>query len=309
MRRKTTKTSSYYIMAVISAILSVALVLSAISKYVSPDSSSIMVFLGVATPILIVLNIASAVLWLVKWKTWAIMPIIALLSNWGYVKAMCQIGNEPKFEDNAIKIATYSVNSECNAKDVAEFVKEKNIELICLQEYNGLDSVRNGGDVLNFSCVPNAQVAVYSDYPIINSGSITFNNTSNCAMWCDIVKENDTIRVFNLYLQGSQVSMAEDARKRAHQALIMRRTINETKLPIVVCGNFNDTPSSYTYRVFDEILSDGFKECGSGFGATKGVFRTDYIFSDDNFVVCNYVTEDCNRGGHNLVIADLKLAK
>ena len=38
--------------------------------------------------------------------------------------------------------------------------------------------------------------------------------------------------------------------------------------PVILCGDFNDTPASYTYRTVKGDLTDGFRDCGSGFGYT-----------------------------------------
>jgi endonuclease/exonuclease/phosphatase family metal-dependent hydrolase len=50
----------------------------------------------------------------------------------------------------------------------------------------------------------------------------------------------------------------------------------------VICGDFNDTPMSYTYQIFDNELIDAFRNSSSGFGTTYSGYlpagRIDYIF-------------------------------
>ncbi|MBK6345563.1 MAG: endonuclease/exonuclease/phosphatase family protein [Bacteroidales bacterium] len=73
------------------------------------------------------------------------------------------------------------------------------------------------------------------------------------------------------------ISRASEAREVAEQ-------IKQSPFPVIVCGDFNDTPSSYTYKKMSEGLSDAFKESGRGFGQTYAgrfpSFRIDYILHD-----------------------------
>lgn len=60
-------------------------------------------------------------------------------------------------------------------------------------------------------------------------------------------------------------------------------------LPIVVCGDFNDTPLSYTYgRLKRYGLNDGFIQAGHGVGATYAgnmpLLRIDYVWSNNQVV-------------------------
>jgi endonuclease/exonuclease/phosphatase family metal-dependent hydrolase len=58
-----------------------------------------------------------------------------------------------------------------------------------------------------------------------------------------------------------------------------------------VCGDFNDTPISYTYSTIKEKLADAFKESGIGIGNSYvGIpsLRIDYILHDKKFNSYNY---------------------
>ncbi len=58
------------------------------------------------------------------------------------------------------------------------------------------------------------------------------------------------------------------------------------KYKIILCGDFNDTPASYTYNLLTKKLKDSFVEKGNGFGRTYAgkwpKFRIDYILHDEN---------------------------
>jgi len=152
-------------------------------------------------------------------------------------------------------------------------------------------------------------IATFSSYPIINKGVISFNNTLNACIFTDIKFNEDTIRVYNNHLQSihlgnrsyayldsirlryneEQINELKDISNRLRDAFIKRARqaerisvhIHGSPYPVIVCGDFNDTPSSFTYYKIRKNLSDAFVESGSGFGNTYSgrfpSFRIDYI--------------------------------
>ena len=54
--------------------------------------------------------------------------------------------------------------------------------------------------------------------------------------------------------------------KRAKQADLIKFSIDSSPYPVIVCGDFNDTPASYTKNTIATNLSDAFVESGNGFG-------------------------------------------
>ena len=152
-------------------------------------------------------------------------------------------------------------------------------------------------------------IATYSRYPIIKKSRIPFNSSSNAAMYTDIVVRSDTTRVINVHLQsirfrkedyafmdtvrlkysseqmrglrniGSQLKKAFSL--RSEQADMITQYIKSSPYPVVVMGDFNDTPQSYAYRRIKRGMQDAFKKAGKGFGNTYAgelpSFRIDYI--------------------------------
>lgn len=353
MGKQAAKIFWYYSLVAGTIALSGLLALAVLAKYISPGNSPFMVELGLMTPVLLIVNFAVFIVWLFKWKVWALIPALAIAANWNYMSAMYQYGNDGTSPiDDTIRVGTFNVSTFNNdytgysAKEVVDFLKENNVDVFCMQEYSSAghfdtDSVDSiFSNVLKYSYAPRFRnkngLAVYSNYPIIKHGFIPFKASPNCAMWCDIVKHNDTIRVYNVHFQTTNVSkvmhkagqgrelkggltgslensITENAKKRAQQALYVRKLMKQTERPVFLCGDFNDTPASFTYQVFNGFLTDGFKKGGKGYGATYryfgGLFRIDYIFVDNNFDVRNYLTLDKELSDHKPVIADLKLQR
>jgi endonuclease/exonuclease/phosphatase (EEP) superfamily protein YafD len=85
----------------------------------------------------------------------------------------------------------------------------------------------------------------------------------------------DEVKVISVKMRDAYI-------KRALQADQLARHIRESPYPVIVCGDFNDTPFSYTYYKVRNHLKDAFVESGSGFGSTYHdnfpPIRIDYIF-------------------------------
>ena len=159
-------------------------------------------------------------------------------------------------------------------------------------------------------------IATFSKYPIIKKSRIPFNSSFNAAMYTDILFQSDTLRVFNVHLQSirfhqEDYAFMDTARLkysneqvneirvigsrlkaafvlRAEQAQIIANYIKESPYPVIVMGDFNDTPQSYAYRKIRKGIHDAFRLAGGGFGNTyRGdlpSFRIDYIMAGDELI-------------------------
>lgn len=94
---------------------------------------------------------------------------------------------------------------------------------------------------------------------------------------------------------------------RSGQAISIANAKRESKHPIVLAGDFNDVPYSFTYKTLKGDLTDGFTTGGHGFGATyrgaRGFFRIDYIFADRRFPCFEYKNLDLTYSDHDPVVA------
>ena len=176
----------------------------------------------------------------------------------------------------------------------------------------------------------NYGIATFSKYPIVNRGVINFNNSSNSSIYTDVVINKDTIRIFNNHLQSirfnknnysfitNSKTLKDDERlkeikdisfrlrdafiKRASQANIISKHIQNSPYPVVVCGDFNDVPVSYTYRKMKKNLNDSFVEAGKGIGTTYmgkfPSFRIDFIFHSKEIKCVNFNIPNVKLSDH-----------
>ena len=82
---------------------------------------------------------------------------------------------------------------------------------------------------------------------------------------------------------------------RADQASAVSEHAAASPYPVIICGDINDTPVSYSYKRLSEDRQDAFIEAGSGFGNSyAGVvpfFRIDYIFCDKAIQILDFTTK------------------
>ncbi len=174
-------------------------------------------------------------------------------------------------------------------------------------------------------------LAVFSKYPLINKQTIRYQSKTNISNHCDVIIDGDTIRLFNNHLQSNMLTpkdmslpaaereeLAEkiqekaeevgkkiytNTRLRAAQAQFVRDEIAASPYPVLVCGDFNDVPVSYTYRTIADGLHDAFLESTTwqlGHTFYKGLvgIRIDYILYSPVFSVRNFQVDKTSLSDH-----------
>jgi endonuclease/exonuclease/phosphatase family metal-dependent hydrolase len=177
-------------------------------------------------------------------------------------------------------------------------------------------------------------IATFTSYPIVGKGEIRFPNTFNLCIYTDLKIGNDTIRIYNNHLQSIKFlkedyglldtlklkynekqmlgmrrmfSRVRDAFKvRAKQVDDVAAHISKSPHPVIVCGDFNDSPVSYSYQTMRKKLRDAFIESGNGIGYTyRGKFpsyRIDYILYNPIFRSYDYESPKLELSDHYPVI-------
>jgi len=181
-------------------------------------------------------------------------------------------------------------------------------------------------------------IATFTKYPIIHRGEIHFENTTNISIYTDIKVGHDTLRIFNNHLQSIRFNqnnysfirnskdykeeerireikdisfrLIKASKKRALQADVLASYISKSPYKVVVCGDFNDTPVSYTYRTIKGDLEDAFHAYGKWLGTTyQGNFpsyRIDYILYDKDLELIDYQVKKSNLSDHYPILGVFK---
>ena len=347
----------------LSIVLALVTMIAAFSGNFDPANSRYMPVLGLALPALLLCNLLVAICWAFARRRWAFIPLAALVFNYGYILAIFQFSFTKKipeghyssnYADGYLKIATYNVGNfggeitGYSCKEIARYMKEQEVDVLCFQEcgdnkYFPMDSIRNVFSHWRYALIPTEDsirgvlpIAVFSRYPLVNPQFISYQQSANCSMQCDIVLGRDTVRLLNNHLQTTSVSQnrrkwerglanSNDTRREAevvqgaitslHANFVKRAEQTDSIRQLVLaCGDFNSLPSSYTYAELSDVLKDGFRTSGRGYMYTyryfKRLLRIDYIFHSPGIQGYRYYSPDLDLcSDHNPVLMEMKIKK
>ena len=78
----------------------------------NPNESIFITFIGLATPVVLIINLLILVYWIIRKKWWVIIPIVAILLNSGYITSIFQMTlSSSELPDGKLplRIASYNV--------------------------------------------------------------------------------------------------------------------------------------------------------------------------------------------------------
>lgn len=181
-------------------------------------------------------------------------------------------------------------------------------------------------------------IVLFSRYPIIRASKIPCGfstaGSGSSFLQADVLLYGDTVRILTAQLQsymfqGNDYKLLEEGQgsfsairsltsrmkqviyKRAGQSEQMARLIARSPYKLIVCGDLNDTPVSYTYNTISAHLQDAFLHKGCGIGRTLAflapTLRIDYILAQWPLQVHAYRTYAQKGFQHFPVMASLSL--
>lgn len=312
-----------------------------LTPFIHPNTIPLLPLVGLGYWIIISSVLILLIIWTFLKSRWALIILTFILIGGKLHFRTFSFGRDEKNENGTeLHVLSYNVrlfdlyntiqsNSYVTRNKIFSYLKERNPDVACFQEFYHQDRPSNfvTRDTLKqiLSTVDiheryahkmtghqNFGIAIFSKYPIIEKGNVAFpsdHSSYNYCIYTDIVKNKDTFRIYNVHLQSIKLqkddyalfdennnTAAEQSSNvfkliqkinraypvRAEQAEIIMNHVKNSPYPVIICGDFNDTPLSYCYNQFSTILTDAFRNTSKGIGATYAgkipVGRIDYIF-------------------------------
>lgn len=236
---------------------------------------------------------------------------------------------------------------------VVEYLVEQRADILCLQEVSmgALNEEQKQMlfttypyHMVNQRNDKGEMVAVLSQFPIISSDSIRYESKGNLSMVYKLKVHGDTVVVINNHLESTHIdlddranfrqmvkgnlesddmkmesksllkTLGESAKIRAGQASKVAECISANRgKRLIVCGDFNDSPISYSYHTISQGLKDAFVSSGNGFGWTycrNGMrVRIDHVLCSEHYKPVKCIVDNKNTlSDHYSVICWLENA-
>ncbi len=217
-------------------------------------------------------------------------------------------------------------------KKIVGFVKQKQPDIICFQEFSKFQFQEFNHYPYQFigyrpDYEKTLQV-IYSTYPIVNRGYVDFEHTRNQTIYADIKFDDEVVRVYNIHLQSYKLILntsilsvggilqafdkIDDALKQqAKQVEIVLKHAETFKGKIIFAGDFNSTAYSKNYRKLKGDKIDTYVEKGLGLGKTYDVygypFRVDFVLVNPDIKVISHKNFNTGFSDHEAILSELDL--
>ncbi|MDR6300283.1 endonuclease/exonuclease/phosphatase family protein [Mesonia maritima] len=326
----------------LNILFSTALLLAYILPYIPPKTFPFLSILSLGIPILLISNIIFLIYWSVKLKKQLILSLLVLVLGFNHIISLYRV-SETIHTPNAqeIKLMSYNVRqfnrfnwikNDSVTEQIIQFVGDKSPDILCVQDYYHKENVRFKNFKEEYIELKGNSSkfgqAIFSNYPIINKGSLDFQDTYNNAIYADLKIGNDTVRVFNVHLESLKLipevkklqeedsdklihRVGKSFRKQQSQTELVLKKIKETPYKTIICGDLNNSAFSYVYRKLSEGYTDAFTAAGNGFGETY-VFdfiplRIDVMLIDPAFQVNEFKNFDVHLSDHYPIMSRLSI--
>jgi endonuclease/exonuclease/phosphatase family metal-dependent hydrolase len=312
------------VMFFLNIMLTVLTVIAYILPFMAPNLFPLLSVFTLVMPLMLVLNFICFLYWLIQVKRQMLLSGIILLLGITFISKFYRFSSKqlPADKDDftlmSYNVRLFNLYDWLPARDIEvkipAFIKEQNPDILCLQEYNkiGDTSFKSYRYKFIFKMAGQTGQAIYSRFKIVRTGDIQFPGSANNAIYADIKKGQDTLRVYSMHLQSIKISpdihenideekskvifkrISAAFEKQQLQAELVAKHKSECHYPMIICGDLNNSAFSYVYRSVKGNMKDAFVEAGSGFGRSYNFkyypARIDYVFTDKLIDVKQYTT-------------------
>jgi endonuclease/exonuclease/phosphatase family metal-dependent hydrolase len=289
-------------------------------RYFSPIHFPEIASIGLGLPVLLIINGAFLIYWLIKLKKQVLLSLIIIALGYDVITNMLVLGNRPKSGVESIELMSFNVrhfnifkwlDKENISQKIEDFVLTESPDIIAFQDFYenadfNIDSDYSYKFVKHRKNQKHNGLAIYSKFPFAKTGSLDFQDTTNNIIYADIVKYDDTIRFYNVHFESLKLKpdvnsiQSQDQKKligrigaafkkQIQQFHLLQKSLTNVKYPVVIAGDLNNTSYSYLYdQLRKEGFADAFIERGNGYGKTFDFdfipLRIDVILTDEKLI-------------------------
>jgi endonuclease/exonuclease/phosphatase family metal-dependent hydrolase len=333
------------VMYVLNIVLTVLTFIAYLLPFLAPKLFPLLSVFTLLMPLMLILNFLFFIYWLVQLKRQMLLPGLILLlgitfiSKWYRFSATVMPEEKEDFTLMSYNVRLFNLYEWLPAKDIPQqieaFVKEHDPDVLCVQEYSQKANTGRHYSYKNkhfFKTEGKVEMAIFSRFPIVNTGDINLPATGNNIVFVDLKIKKDTIRVYSMHMQSIKISpdihekideekskmifkrISEAFKKQQLQAEVFEKSKADCPYRMIICGDLNNSAFSYVYRSVKGKLNDAFEEAGSGLGKTYDYkyypARIDYILADKDFEVKEFTTfNNFVNSDHFPVMTRLSLKK
>lgn len=301
--------------------------LAYVLPFLAPNWFPFLSVLSLVLPFFLILNFLFFLYWLLQLKKQMLVSGLLLVLGITFINKFYKFcETKQQITDKDFVVMSYNVRllnlfkwlDKPNVpEEILNFINDKNPDVLCIQEYStsakiDLKIYPYKSVLMKGNLIKTGQ-AIFSKFPIVNEGELQFPNSNNTASFADIKIGKNLVRVYNIHLESIKISpdvndiaenvdvlnqqKSEMVFKRISKAFTIQQQQAEiianhkstTQLPIIICGDMNNSAFSYVYRNIKGTMLDCFEQAGRGFGETYNFkyypARIDYIFADNKMQV------------------------
>ncbi|WP_127844880.1 endonuclease/exonuclease/phosphatase family protein [Psychroflexus aestuariivivens] len=323
----------------LNLIFVVCLIIAYLLPFVPPKFSAFLSILNLGLPFFLFVNFLFFFYWLVKLKRQMLLSLFAILVGFGYFNKIYVFSDSVKYQSpNVLKVMSYNVRLFNHYKwieqnnitnKISDFIRNESPDVVAFQDYYKDPDLKLTDFKYKFEKFKHEGsrigMAIFSKYKIVNTGTIDFPKTQNNAIFADIIKNRDTLRVYAVHLESLKILPdVEELQKEDQQKLISRvgksfvkqeeqvemlkQSFESTDLPKIICMDMNNAPFSYvSNQILKHNLRDAFTVAGNGFGKTFDFdflpIRIDVIFSEKSIKVLDFKNYEVQLSDHYPIMA------
>ena len=274
-----------WILLGVNGIVVLLLLLSAYSPYLNPQTFPHLSCAGLFFPIFLLANLLFLCFWLVVYRKYALLPLLAFICCWQAIRIYFPINlfSEAKPE-KTIKVLSYNTmafgertaHTKEKPNPILKYLADSDADIICLQEcvwggklkkrdidyalkdyrykhHHSLSRGRNG-------------LGCYSKYPILSATPVDYKSKGNGSIAYRIKVGEDTLLVINNHLESFRIENSDvavyhemmDAPTKKNLSSGFKQLMKKLALPAAVRAGQADAVA----KVIEDFKGQGVIVCG-----------------------------------------------